>query len=124
MTLLRLSAALPAPSVGRSVLAPTAAATALLLCNRAAAQHAQELRLDALMDCGRALVLCPSHAKSLSRRAALFVELRLPGDAVADLDKLIGLPGVAQTEIGQARAPSPHSLELATALSELQRNHV
>lgn len=96
-----LAAALSGAAAARSVAVPAAAATAVLLCNRAAAQHAQELRLDALMDCGRALVLCPAHVKSLSRRAALFVELRLPAEAVGDLDALLALPGVAQTDVGQ-----------------------
>jgi len=54
-----------------TVPAAAAALLALLLCNRAAAAHAMGQRLEALADCGAALVLVPGHAKALSRCASM-----------------------------------------------------
>ena len=108
----RYEAAVEAYSAGMAALAPgtrlggpaaaaaAAAAAAVLLSNRAASLHQQRALLDALADVGRALALCPSHAKALSRRATLHMELRCSAEAVADLNCLAALPGVMAGEHG------------------------
>ena len=74
---------------------------ATLLCNRAGALHAQGLRLEATADVGAALVLCPGHAKALSRRAALFMEMRMPKEALDDLKALQGSGDYSATDLAQ-----------------------
>ena len=66
---------------------------ATLLCNRAAALHAKGMRLEATADAGAALALCHNHAKALSRRAALYMEMRMPKEALEDLKALKATAG-------------------------------
>ena len=66
---------------------------ATLLCNRAAALHAKGMRLEATADAGAALALSQNHAKALSRRAALYMEMRMPKEALEDLNALKATAG-------------------------------
>ena len=67
-----------------------------ILCNRAAARMGAQKYIDAMLDCGRAIILDPTRAKAYSRRAAIFSHLRLFDKALEDLimyEKTAGVNG-------------------------------
>ena len=57
-----------------------------ILCNRAAARMGAQKYIDAMLDCGRAIILDPTRAKAYSRRAAIFSHLRLFDKSLEDLN--------------------------------------
>jgi tetratricopeptide (TPR) repeat protein len=98
----------------------SAAFSAVCLCNRAAAAHAEGRLVDALADCGRALALNPAHGKSLSRRAQVHVEVRLLNYAASDLELLLAVlcGGDGKGEVSVGPAPGSAAPAAAAAVAE------
>ena len=57
-----------------------------ILCNRAAARMGAQKYIDAMLDCGRAIILDPTLSAKRTRRAAIFSHLRLFDKSLEDLN--------------------------------------
>jgi len=93
-----------------------------ILCNRAAARMGAQKYIDAMLDCGRAIILDPTRAKAYSRRAAIFSHLRLFDKALEDLT-MYEKTADANSDIKQKNDAKSRSKELKAVEIRLEQQY-